>query len=289
MHPRPSIACAAALCSLLACAPSHDGNATVTAAESARPIDDARRRTVYRRAEHVAAAGELLGPREGTTLAADDPAFALAPLLVQELDPDGETVRPGRLRRDEDGGTTVQAGEPTVYHVTSTTRLDGRDLSQHVYLWWYPAQVDAPPTARGVRMTLGDDGFPFVWEALGDSAGVRPLFVAADLDAAATASRGDPLPGRAFAVERAVAERPEVVVAGLLEPGPVPLGPFVYLTPERDIAALICRCMPSRVERIEANLLYDLEPLDPAWLAGLPAGARPELAPSRLDALLRLP
>jgi hypothetical protein len=48
----------------------------------------------------------------------------------------------------------------------------------------------------------------------------------------------------------------------LLESGPTPLGPFVYVWQEdKNVNTVICRCMPSRVTSIPTTATYDLAPL----------------------------
>ena len=60
-------------------------------------------------------------------------------------------------------------------------------------------------------------------------------------------------------------QAPDVVVGGLLESGPAPLGPFVYVWEQgRNVNAVICRCMPSRVISIPSTATYELAPLDPS-------------------------
>ena len=196
------------------------------------PLDDATRRELYSRE------GETFGSALLWKPAGDESSgvvFDLAPLLLQESDsPD-------------------PSGAPEVLATESTSEVRGGSCPQLTYSWRYPASV------QGVRMTLGADGFPAIFEVFGDSSGARVIFVASSLEEAASAEFGDPLPGRRFAIERPTAETPGVVVAGTLEPGPAPLGPFVYLSAgEHDVIALICRCMPSRVEIVLDSAEYPL-------------------------------
>jgi len=114
-------------------------------------------------------------------------------------------------------------------------------------------------------MVLDDDGFPVVYEVLRDSSGARVLYVDSALEEQAAVEHGAPLPGRRFAIERSADHAPDTIVAGILEPGPVPLGPFVYLDAAGlDAVGLICRCMPSRVDAIRENAEYRLVPREHA-------------------------
>lgn len=213
-------------------------------------LDDAARRLIYDRADRVFETAVLLTP----TAEEQGRALDLAPLLLQEVEP-GAPLDPTRV----------------VYLYSGTVEILGERHEQRTYLWELPAAGDAEASsAQGVRMTLGRDGFPAIYEVLTDSSGARLIFVTATLEGAAVGEFGDPLAGRSFAIERAVEETPDVVVAGILEPGPIPLGPFLYLTRESsDIAAVICRCMESRVETVAENLGYELRPIDDLDLSGL--------------------
>ena len=213
---------------------------------TARPaLDDDSRREVYERTDLDFEAGVLYKPAEGT---AEGAAWTLAPLLIQE-------IRPGR------GSNTPDPSGPTiVYYRQSSLQMEGRDHTQWTYLWSRPDTE----LAQGIRMTLGEDGFPEVYEVMRDSSGARLIFVAVTLEEEAKDAFGAPLPGRRFAVEPSVEQAPDVVVGACLESGPTPLGPIVYVR-ERDgnVNTVICRCMPSRVISIPNSETYVLAPLDP--------------------------
>jgi hypothetical protein len=217
-------------------------------------LDDDERRALYDRADRSFAAGVLLKP---VAVSADETETDLAPLLLQQADPsEFGAKRPERV----------------VSVLSGTVKIGTTSYEQRTYLWSHPAlSTGDRPVAQGVRMTLGSDGFPAIYEVLTDSSGARPIFVTTVLEDAASAEFGDPLEGRRFAIERAVEDAPDVIVPGILEPGPTPLGPFVYLTePAHDVATLICRCMPSQVEVILDSLEYRLEPVgdhDPSEIA----------------------
>jgi len=217
------------------------------------PLDDATRRELYSRDGETFSSALLWKPAGNPGVVG---VFDLAPLLLQE----GEEADP--------------VGAPEVLVTESTSEIRGGSCRQLTYSWRYPASV------QGIRMTLGEDGFPAIFEVLNDSSGARVIFVTSSLEEAASAEFGDPLAGRRFAIERPTAEAPDVVVAGTLEPGPAPLGPFVYLSAgEHDVIALICRCMPSRVETVLDSREYPLAKSEEAAPA---EGGGPE-------ELLRLP
>jgi len=202
----------------------------------------------------------LYAPGDG--LSPDDPGRTFAPLIILQI-------------ADADAADLPAA--PEVYHHAGETLLHGQAHASWTYLW---RQSDAN-SSRALRMTLGSDGYPLVYEILGHPSGGRLLFVASDLEEAAAAEFGPPLPGRQFSVERDTGETPGVIVGGLVEPGATPMGPFVYLWSDGEVDTVICRCMPSMVGRIDETVPYALAPTP------VPDGevARTE----RLETLLRFP
>lgn len=155
-----------------------------------------------------------------------------------------------------------------------------RTATGWTYRW---SDVDGS-RSQGFHATIGEDGFPIAYEVLRDSSGARLLFVDGTLEQAAYDQHGTSLPGRRFSVERGLDAAPDVAVGGVFEPGPTPLGPFVYLWEGTgDVNVVLCRCMPSRVSDIVDSVAYPLIPYDPETSAV-------ELAtPSPIDELLRLP
>jgi len=201
------------------------------------------KRDLYERADEIFTAAHLLKPAEH----ADEDAIRLAPLLM--------------LEAGDESGIADPAGAPTVYYERSDVEIDGRTFEQWIYLWSYPGSSGESP-AQGIRMTLQADGFPAIFEVLRDSSGAQPVFVSTTLENEAAERLGSPLPGRRFSIEPSVQDAPRVVVPGVLEPGPMPLGPFVYVTEKtNDVATVICRCMPSQVESVIESSEYQLEPL----------------------------
>ncbi len=220
-------------------------------------------------------------PREGSMegLEAD-----LAPLIIQQvMDANAESVlvrdwklEPagfGAVFIDEQGDIHVDTTQPTVYVGTSIVTVHGIEYDQVLYIWWYAPipqnHGDARAEPQGVRMTLDSDGFPLVWEVVSlesissSEPGARALFVSSRLERAAADAFGPPLPGRRFAVERSVADATDTVVVRVIEDGPIPMGPFVYLSAHTHAATtVLCRCSSSQVERILEAPYYDLQPLD---------------------------
>ena len=111
-------------------------------------------------------------------------------------------------------------------------------------------------------MTLDDSGHAVIWEVLTDDSGMPLIFVATPLEEAARKEFGDPLPGRRYSIEADPQGAPNVIVPRVISPGPVPMGPFLYLDgPSHSVATLICRCMPSQFDDLAGDRQYELRPL----------------------------
>ncbi len=89
------------------------------------------------------------------------------------------------------------------------------------------------------------------------------FFVSSSLELTAKESFKHVLPGRRFAIERPTDQAPAAIVAGTFEDGPIPMGPYVYLSaPDRRITTVICRCSPSQVGEFVQSVYYELIPLE---------------------------
>ena len=250
-------------------------------------------------------------------------AFTLAPLLVQQAPPDrdeiGKTLGAGRTRLGQAGVVSgfgslslsnqvlvLDREKPTIYYETDTVELKGRTHARFCYAWCYRIVKGVRKAGgvplQGVRITLDSSGSPVIWEMLTDDSGLDVIFVARSLEEAARAQFGPALPGRRHSIERSVPEARTVVVARVIDDGPVAMGPIVYLNRERHSATtLICRCMPSQAKALEGTRVYDLVPMPlgtPESLlmkARMMSGSHPSFWPgsrsghARLEKVLRLP
>lgn len=218
----------------------------------------------------------------------------LAPLLVQEVSAGASTPKAGRRSADYFGlalpalrwnqiRAAVEPSHPTVYAQQSNIIINNTTHKQIVYIWLYPAWPQGELTALteffGVRITLGVNGMPLVWEVLSQNRDRRVVFVAESLEQAAKDEFGDPLPGRTFAIERGTDETPDVIVARVISDGPIPFGPYVYLSarPNRDITTVLCRCMPSQVLEFTDTAYFDFRPASQLIPLALHAAAWPLL------------
>ena len=192
----------------------------------------------------------------------------LAPLIVEQFATDSQTGKPHRLFgavvENRDGKLEVDWTDRVVYTSVSCVRIGRREYRQVIHAWAYPGLESTDPILwRGVRATVGRDGFPLAWESLNSDKGGRLLFVASSLQRAAVEAFGEPVQDRCFAIERHAGETPWTVVLRIIEDGPIPMGPYVYLADRtHDVTTLLCRCSPAQIGRFVAEGYYDLVPLE---------------------------
>lgn len=227
------------------------------------------REDIYHRAELRFASANLFKPRENPE---EGLHRTLAPLFLYESeDPDNPAwaacARPGPIFPGLQTNVTTPDG-PVVHAAFDEVFLSGQARPRVNFLWLQPQPSETGQrayTTQGIRIVLNSAGKPAITEVLRDSSQARILFVNASLEAAAGAAQGPALPGRRFAVERSLEEAPDTVVARVLEDGPVPMGPILYVKAgTADLATVICRCMPSQVQGVGRSEDYDLVLLDPA-------------------------
>ncbi len=221
---------------------------------------------------------------------ASDRLNELAPLIVQERpvivqerpgDRGGCIDRIGSVVIDEEGRYTVAPSPPTVYSDQTWTEIGGVLHEQVVYVWFYAGDgpsLDAAILAQGIRMTMGRDGYPCIWEVLSVGAGdqVRPIYVSQSLEDAAEAYFRALADGGANHCDTSRAVAGDTCIVRILSDGPVPMGPFAYVQScSRAISTLLCRCMPSQVDAFTTTGYYELRPvselrpLDARWFEQL--------------------
>lgn len=215
-------------------------------------------------------------PRLGSDGMVDEEVARLAPLIVSEVPTlsagwsrDSSARSGGWGRVCSEAGRTNIAGHwfKTVSFAAMAERPDGTEEE----VW-------------RLRMSLNAEGFPIIFEVARPGDKVDPIFVSESLELAARDAYGPPLPGRTYSVEQSVESAPNTVVIKVLENGPMPMGPYVYLRGEaKDIVTLLCRCSPSQVNEFVQSAYYELVVCDPA----IETEALPPEAP--LDVRLRFP
>ena len=211
-----------------------------------RPIERAnqseaqsQRAAIESRAALIFTNAVLLKPRE--TLSATDLASALAPLLIQEVT---------SANADSD------CGPATIYYQLGATQIAGGTRPQVTYLW---LEGNDEKRWHGVRLTLDSRGLPVIWEVLSEKPGPRVVFVSRSLETKAQIAFGPPAPGRHFSIEQPIGIAPDVVVARVIEDGPVAMGPIIHETASGEISAVICRCIPTQARKLMATHYYQLK------------------------------
>jgi hypothetical protein len=226
---------------------------------------------VYQRATNEFAEADFFKPAEPKT---NDLASSLAPLILQEVNggqkPPSRPDRFGTLSLSN-GVLVLDRSRPAIYWQADSVQLQGRPHSRLSYLWCYalvPADQDtgrAGLPLQGIRVTLSLAGAPVIWEVLADGTGAELIYVSRNLEAAAAAEFGKPLPERRYTIERSLEDAPNVIVPRIIDDGPVTMGPIVYLTAgAREVATLICRCMPAQAKSLLGTSVYDLLPFQAA-------------------------
>jgi hypothetical protein len=254
------------------CADIHSGQAPATLPSAA----------IYQRATNDFAKAEFFKPAETKT---NDLAFTLAPLILQEVNGGNEPL--ARLDRfgalsSSNGVLVIASSRPAIYWQADTVPLQGKVHVRLSYVWFYwpepggaevghgaaglyPDRTRSSLAPQGVRITLNTAGQPVIWEVLADRSGMELIFISQSLEAAAAAEFGKPLPGRRYAIERSLEEAPEVIVARVIDDGPVAMGPIVYLTAgTHSVSTLLCRCMPAQARKILSTSSYELLPFEAA-------------------------
>ena len=173
----------------------------------------------------------------------------------------------------------------------SSVAISGTEHEQITFAWSMGKttegheSADARETERqqqaiiiAVRITLGLDGFPVVWEILDSRIQYRVLYVSRSAEFLARKQFGDPLPQRQFAMERSVEEAPNVILVRALEDGPVPMGPYLYVDGTNRIVSVLCRCNPAQVDQFVKEDLYQVQPVTQAEEAFSKAFAGVDLA-----------
>jgi hypothetical protein len=232
---------------------------------------------IYQRATNEFACAEYFKPAE-TKTSTNELSFALAPLILQQVsvapEPPSLLDRFGTLSVSN-GAPVLDQSRPTIYWGSDTVQVNRRPHARFFYVWCYSPGPQAALLMQGIRITLNSDGQPVIWEVLADGSGAKVLFVSQNLEAAALAEFGKLLPRRRYAIERNAEAAPEVIVARVIDDGPIPRGPIVYLSAgSRPVSTLICRCMPAQARKLLATSTYDLVPFQEASTNSLIMQAR---------------
>lgn len=211
------------------------------------PPSLAQIQAIRTRTEAQFARALFLKPAPSATATAQ--ARQLAPLLIIEA--------PGPNALPDWPGPNAH---PQIFFRSGSATLNGRRHEQLTYWWTYPKGPGrAASRAQGTRITLNSAGQPVIWEVLADSSGASLVFVAQSLEAQVVREVGPALEQRRFAVERSLRDAPNVVVARVIDDGPMPMGPIIYLRSDtHDVTTVSCRCMEAQAHALAGQLEYEL-------------------------------
>lgn len=208
-------------------------------ATAAKPPAAQNREAIYRRVETIFDQAMLLKPVDPAD--SGSPAVKLTPLLICEL----ASTNAADLQR---------VGLREVMFFENDVLVSGKAHQQISFVW-----KQRGGRRQGIRITLNSGGLPAIWEVLDGGAPEAVVFVSQNLEAAAIREFGGALPGRRFAVERGVAETPDVVVARVNDDAPVAMGPIVHLDAQGEITSVNCRCMSTQARQLVATANYELK------------------------------
>jgi len=160
---------------------------------------------------------------------------------------------------------------PVVLFKKQSVKIRGESYEQLRYVWH---SCVPKPTFFEFWVIIGKNGWPIVY-----SASPRPFhkghfYVSTSLEVAAEREFDSPLPYCRFAIERPSGDLLNRRVDRIIDDGPMPLGPYVYIgkstqfemklagAPPQEVVALTCRCEKSLAKSFLAEPRYKLEQLD---------------------------
>jgi hypothetical protein len=187
--------------------------------------------------------------RELATATPDQLVAYYAPVFVQQrvntsaarypYPQEYDEIGQARLRPAADGGLKAYvAAPPRVYAIYQKRRIGSRDHVQLTYTAWYPAHPrmktfdleEAEIDSCVVRATLDDRQAPMFYETIAACGCFHKVFVERWIEAAARSAFGAAEKGHQFVVERAVQDRIDWEVAGLVDtPAGRPARPVVFI------------------------------------------------------------
>ncbi len=185
-------------------------------------------------------------------VAADD--VWMAPLIVSEVQDgsDGPIPAPfGTLIAGEANQARIDCAQPAVYSFTDMVELGGSLYPRAAHLWFYESSPSATIALSCVEVVSNEDAEPVLWHVFDSLRSDKDaVYVAKSVEQEAEREHGARLDGAALSVELPNNSSP-VIVPRLLDDGPEPMGPMVYVAAEpHHVAAVACRCMGSQVEEI---------------------------------------
>jgi hypothetical protein len=176
--------------------------------------------------------------------------------------PDGLVLAPIVVAEGE-WGQGWSPNDVKVYADEMNAELHGVRYRQWVYRWTRPGDGEAPARWYWLRVTLDSLGMPIIWETLDPDCARVEIYASYALEERALEQFGPPREGRTFGLERAERDGrggASVALVRLLDVGPVPMGPMVYVGSSGEISTIACRCMASQVKEVLGSAAYALAP-----------------------------
>ncbi len=226
-----------------------------TGCANTRPIDHQH---IYDRQTTRIPSANLFKPHDDAN---NHEWFDLAPLIVHDTEIADTRNQLVKIELAPDGTIAHDINTPTVYVHESTTELNRQTFRQITCVWFYTTNAPTHLTARAIRTTLDPDGFPVFWEFLNPDDTAHLIFVAQSIESAAQTANLPILKNRRHRVEPSITRHPNTIVPRILADGPIPMGPWVYLDRNHQPITLLCRCMPSQLDRVIADAYYHLRPV----------------------------
>ncbi|MBI4579837.1 MAG: hypothetical protein HY718_09055 [Planctomycetes bacterium] len=145
----------------------------------------------------------------------------------------------------------VNTARPVVYAYKSEAKIDGKRHPQLVYVWWFP---ERPEMTRGdaaagridgdtLRITLDSRGRPAVFEVVQGCGCGHLVFVAEHVETMARRQWGRPEERKELVVERAVGDKRDLIVAGVIAVPERDAHPVVYVKAGYHSVTAV-RCVP---------------------------------------------
>jgi hypothetical protein len=140
--------------------------------------------------------------------------------------PEYDLIGSAMLKRLEDGKLKAYvAGQPKVYGIYEKRTLGGHEHVQLTYIAWYPAHPrmktidleEADIDSAVVRVTLGTDNAPIIYETIAACGCFHKAFVPRWVEEEAAHAAGPPEKGKKYSVERTVKSSIDWEVAGVVE------------------------------------------------------------------------
>lgn len=197
-------------------------------------------------------------------------------------DPIDVQLAPLMLR---DGRNASADAAPEVRFLTNTVTLGNQRFEQRTFEWF----VDRSARRRvvqSVRLTFDAAGLPAIWEVRHDPSGAEIIWVSQKFEIGAAAQFGKPLAGRVLSAARSTADAPRFVEGGIVDDGPMPMGPMLYVAADGTVLSIACRCSAFEARSLEDRGTYRLRRatnsaqgrIDDDWFD-----------PARLEKRLRIP